>query len=115
MGAPQIMGFNYAAIGFANVLAMFQAFQGDVRNQLASLFRFMEVNQLVDAIRRGDYATFARVYNGSGREDAYAAEITRYANTFQRLIAPAGATVLEAAPTMPAATPLPESPVPESL
>ncbi len=112
MGAPQIMGFNYATIGFANALAMFQAFQGDVRNQLASLFRFMEVNQLVDAVRRGDYATFARVYNGSGREEAYAAEITRYVNTFQRLVAPAAAATLEAAPAMPAATPLPDSPVP---
>ena len=72
MGAPQVMGFNHRTVGYDTVQAMFQEFSSSIRSQLASLFRFMEVNGLTDAVRSGDYTTFAQTYNGAGQKDLYA-------------------------------------------
>lgn len=84
MGAPQIMGFNHTAIGYTSVQAMFNAFH-DVRAQLTSLFRFMEVNDLVDVVRRGDFLTFAKIYNGPGQAEYYKSLIERYLTAYQTL------------------------------
>lgn len=96
MGAPQIMGFNHASIGYTTVQAMFHAFCSDVRAQLTSLFRFMEVNSLVDAVRRGEYLAFAKVYNGIGQAEFYKDRIDACLAAFRTLrgVAPA----LDAAP-----------------
>ena len=106
MGAPQIMGFNHTSIGYGTVQAMFQAFANDARAQLTSLFRFMEVNGLVDAVRSGDYVSFARVYNGPGQADYYASLIREYVAAFAS-VKPGAARGL-AQPT----TPTPRSPQP---
>jgi hypothetical protein len=87
MGAAQIMGFNHTRIGYGNVQAMFEAFQADVRNQLTALFRFIEVNHLVDAVRRADFHAFARTYNGWGQEDVYAPRMQRYFDAYRQLLA----------------------------
>ncbi len=110
MGAPQIMGFNYRMLGYATVQEMFQAFQADTRNQLTSLFRFMQVNGLVDAVRNQDFQTFARVYNGPGQANYYANLIRGYMTTFQSLRAtpaPRGMASDEMA-----RAPMPQSPIP---
>jgi hypothetical protein len=91
MGAPQIMGFNHQTIGYDTVEEMFDAFCSDVRSQLTSLFRFMEVNDLVDAVRRGDYLTFAKSYNGIGQAEFYKRRIEAYVTTYQALRAMASA------------------------
>ena len=85
MGAPQIMGFNHRDIGYASVREMFNAFQSSDENQLASLFRFMEVKGLVSAIRQGDMRRFATVYNGPGQADNYAAIMQRNLAAFRAL------------------------------
>jgi hypothetical protein len=85
MGAAQIMGFNHATVGFPTAQAMFAAFQSDVRHQLSALFRFIEVNRLQDAMRRADFVTFARTYNGRGQEDVYAPRMQRYYDAFRQL------------------------------
>ena len=90
MGAPQIMGFNHTSIGYGTVQAMFQAFANDVRSQLTSLFRFMEVNGLVQAVRDGNYVAFARVYNGPGQAEFYAGLIRKYVGAFAGAQAGAG-------------------------
>lgn len=90
MGAPQVMGFNHAKVGYATVQEMFGAFQANVANQIRSLFRFMEVNRLVDAVRSGDYREFARVYNGPGQMDEYARLIENYVTSFRSLVAAQG-------------------------
>ena len=89
MGAAQIMGFNHSAIGYRTVQEMFEAFQADVRNQLAALFRFIEVNRLEDAVRRADFRAFARVYNGRGQEDIYGARMQSYHDAYHQLLDPA--------------------------
>lgn len=90
MGAPQIMGFNHTSVGYSTVQAMFDAFQSDARSQLASLFRFMEVNGLVQAVRDGNYTAFARVYNGPGQAEYYAGLIRDYVAAFAGASAAAG-------------------------
>lgn len=75
MGAPQVMGFNHQDIGYDSVQEMFQAFQSSERAQIESLFRFMQENNLVEAVRNRDFASFARGYNGSAAADTYAAII----------------------------------------
>jgi uncharacterized protein YraI len=85
MGAAQIMGFNHAAIGYGTPRAMFDAFQRDVRHQLAALFRFIEVNNLQEAVRRADFVAFARSYNGHGQEAVYAPRMQRFYDAFRQL------------------------------
>ncbi|MEZ4736799.1 MAG: N-acetylmuramidase domain-containing protein [Caldilineaceae bacterium] len=87
MGAPQIMGFNHTAIGYPTVQAMFADFSQDVRPQLISLFRFMEVNGLVEAVRNGDFLTFARIYNGTGQATTYQQIIQQNLASYQKLAA----------------------------
>ena len=110
MGAPQVMGFNHNAIGYATVQAMFDAFCRDVRAQLSSLFRFMEVNGLVDAVRTGDFLTFAKVYNGPGQAERYQQIIQQHFDAFQSLVAPSA----RAARGMTATARLPQ-PLPPTL
>lgn len=107
MGAPQIMGFNHNAIGYATVQAMFDAFSRDVRAQLNSLFRFMEVNRLVDAVRNGDFLTFAQIYNGPGQAESYQQIIQQHFDAFQSLVAPSVRTARSATATARLPQPLP--------
>lgn len=107
MGAAQIMGFNHAAIGYPTPQAMFAAFAHDAGAQLRALFRFMEVNGLVEAVRSRDYRRFAVVYNGPGQPDFYAGKMREYAAAFAAIRAGAPAP----APA-PAAAPQPGAPRP---
>jgi len=65
-GLGQIMGFNHLAAGFVSPQAMVAAFVDDEENHLAGMIRFIKANKLDDALRRHDWAAFARGYNGSG-------------------------------------------------
>lgn len=108
MGAPQVMGFNHRAIGYDTVQQMFHAFQTDVRHQIASFFRFMTVNGLVDAVRGGDYVTFARVYNGPGQAEHYAGLMRQYQAAFEsvrRMAAPRAPAAAPEAAMPPSAAP----------
>ncbi len=108
MGAPQIMGFNHRSIGYDTVQAMFNAFSSDARAQITSLFRFMEVNKLVNAVRDSDFHTFAKVYNGAGQADTYQQIIKKHLDAYQTLAfgdsAPRG-TSATAAPRLPQLAP----------
>jgi hypothetical protein len=72
MGAPQIMGFNYAKVGFPTVQEMFDAFSTDERSHVLGLFDFIRSDhKMVRALRTGDWKGFAYIYNGSGQADHY--------------------------------------------
>ena len=72
MGAPQIMGFNHLRIGYSTVQAMFAAFDDSYPAQLIGLVNFVLSDaMLVDAIRRRDWRTVAKLYNGPGQVDVY--------------------------------------------
>lgn len=108
MGLAQVMGFNYAAVGFSSVQAMFQAYSSGIVNQIAGVFRFLETNNLVQAARAGEYHTVARGYNGPGDVDAYASKLHRYVATLAALQQPVAPAV--PAPAIPAPVPVPPAP-----
>lgn len=78
MGAAQIMGFNFAVLGYASASEMFKDFQRGEENQIRGFFRYVESKGLVDALRRGNYLAFAEGYNGAGQAPFYRDIILRY-------------------------------------
>lgn len=98
MGAPQIMGFNHARIGYADVASMYDAFENDERSQIVGFFDFVRTDvRLLEAMRKQDLLTFATYYNG-----------TAVADTYARLMSDATAALR---PLLPAAT---ENPDPDA-
>ncbi len=89
MGAPQIMGFNHARIGYADVAAMYDAFENDERSQIVGFFDFVRTDvRLLEAMRREDLNTFATYYNGPAVAETYA-RLMRDATTALRALLPA--------------------------
>ncbi len=64
-GAYQIMGFHWRALEYANVGAFEAAMSESEAAQLDAFVRFIEIDRgLHAALRRQDWADFARRYNG---------------------------------------------------
>ena len=108
MGAAQIVGFNFADIGYASVQAMFAAFQGNERAQIEGFFSFVRSKGLLEAVRNQDFDRFAAGYNGPGNVAVYSPLIRRRVVAFQQLRPAAPAQASE--PPMPANLPQPLSP-----
>jgi len=65
-GLGQVMGFNYEVAGCKSIEDyVVEAFSGEAA-QFRHMLNFIENNNLMDELRRGDWAGFARGYNGSG-------------------------------------------------
>ena len=58
------MGFNHKVAGFATVNAMLKAMVKDEDAQLLAMANFIKGNGLDGALRRQNWASFARGYNG---------------------------------------------------
>jgi hypothetical protein len=67
-GTFQIMGFNFAALGFPDVDTFREvvAAQDEAREHLDLFVQFILVNGLDDELRDRRWADFARIYNGPG-------------------------------------------------
>ena len=63
-GIGQVMGFNHEVAGFATVQAMVTAMVKDEDAQLLAMAGFIKGNGLDGALRRQNWASFARKYNG---------------------------------------------------
>lgn len=63
-GLGQILGENFWAAGYASVQEMIVSFCADEANQLQAMVNFIRYNKLDGALRRHDWAGFARGYNG---------------------------------------------------
>jgi len=86
-GAGQIMGFNAGMVGYRSAVAMAEAFNKAERPQITGIFEYIRANGLAPAVRRGDYLTLARSYNGRGQAPTYAANIRTAAAAYQRVTA----------------------------
>jgi hypothetical protein len=87
-GAGQIMGSNAARVGFATAVEMARSFNASERSQVSSIFEFIRAGHLESAIRAGDFLTLAKRYNGdSSNAPVYAANISRFAASYQRVSA----------------------------
>lgn len=66
-GLPQMMGFNFAALGFKSVDALVDAFRESEANQLTGMLAFLNSKPaLARAVRDKDWAMVAYYYNGAG-------------------------------------------------
>ena len=90
MGLPQIMGFNYAAIGYDSVSEMFDNFSSDVRFHILGLFDFIRgsgnTSRMLQALQTENYEQFASRYNGPGQAAKYGAWIEDRYETFDQII-----------------------------
>lgn len=108
MGIAQIMGFNCRALGYATAGEMFDALSRDLRRQVFSFFDFVRQKPgTVEALRRGDFRTFARIYNGPGQMDTYAKLISDDNETFQKVSPQPVAAEAPAEAPAPSQLPLP--------
>lgn len=72
MGAGQIMGFNYARIGYPSAADMYVSFRDAQMQTIGFINFFLSDPALVDAMRRKDWREIAKRYNGAGAVDTYA-------------------------------------------
>ncbi len=63
-GLGQVMGFNHALAGYPTVESMVADFMEDEEHHLRAAVEFIINCGLADALRRHDWAAFARGYNG---------------------------------------------------
>lgn len=76
VGAFQIMGFNYLAAGYISPMAFYAGMKVSLDNQIAAFTSFCQHDsRLLDAMRRKDWETCARIYNGPGAVATYSAKL----------------------------------------
>lgn len=90
-GAPQIMGFNALAAGFASPAQMVEAMADDEGAQLRAFVMLVRAWRLDGALRSHDWARFAARYNGDANVPVYAARIE---TAYQRFAGAASPVVL---------------------
>jgi len=73
MGPAQILGCNSSTVGYNGAAVMFDAWQNNFAAQVDGFFSFVKGMNLINAIQNQDFETFARVYNGAGNTQTYAA------------------------------------------
>lgn len=85
-GIGQVMGAHWQWLGFSSVDAMVQEARSGVQGQLRLMARFIQKSDLVDILRKHDWASFARSYNGPAyRKNKYD---TKLANAYARYAKP---------------------------
>ena len=84
-GLGQIMGENCSVAGFGDVASMVDAMSASEDAQLAAIGTFLKSSRLDEALRRHDWTTLAKGYNGpSYQKNQYD---TRLAAAYQKLAA----------------------------
>ena len=65
-GIGQVMGYNWADLGYPSLQAFMNAMYKDEASQLDAMIRYIQHKNLIDELNRHEWAKFAKVYNGSG-------------------------------------------------
>lgn len=63
-GLFQIMGFNYASLGYESIDSFVRAMYRSEYEQLLAFIRFIQVNHLAKYLQARSWAEFAKRYNG---------------------------------------------------
>lgn len=94
-GIGQVMGAHWAWLGFASAEALVAQARGGLRGQLRLMARYIDKAGLAPALRRHDWAAFARGYNGPGfRNSDYDGRLARaYARYAANAARPRSATL----------------------
>lgn len=89
MGLAEMMGFNYAILGYHSVDGMFKALATNERYQLFALFDFIggesSDSRRLAALRDDDFETFAALHYGFGHAARYSVGLRQAAEAFRRL------------------------------
>ena len=75
MGAGQVLGSNYAMLGYKTPREMYEAFTDKdhgAGNQILGMFAYLRANGLIPAAQVKDWKALATGYNGPGQADYYA-------------------------------------------
>lgn len=85
-GIGQVMGAHWAWLGYSSVEALVDEARSGTAGQLRLMARYIDKAGLDDALRRRDWAAFARGYNGPGfRRNGYDRKLAKaYARYSQR-------------------------------
>jgi hypothetical protein len=90
-GAPQILGSNFAMVGFATPQDMFNTFSTSMKGQLDALIKFIQnAGTCLSGLRTKDFVKFASCYNGSGKATEYGAQIQSAYNAYVQVLATIG-------------------------
>lgn len=65
-GSGQIMGANYALVGYASPDAMVEAFAASEVTQIEAIVAYLKSARLIPAMKAKDWARVAKGYNGAG-------------------------------------------------
>lgn len=83
MGAPQVMGFNHKIIGYDTVQEMFDKFNDGIYYHIAALFDFCKARSVrIEYLKKKDFVSFAREYNGPGQPTKYGRWMKSYYDAF---------------------------------
>lgn len=63
-GLGQVLGTNAKSLGYRDAKAMFDAFLTGERAQLDGMLRFLKVNKLIEPLKKKQWRTVAKGYNG---------------------------------------------------
>jgi hypothetical protein len=115
-GLGQVLGENFKAAGYATVQAMVNDMMADEELQLAASVNFIKFHKLDIALRKHDWATFAKGYNGAGyKKNAYDTKLANAYRKWSRIKDTPWPQAPATPPTAPVSTPKPaEAPKPES-
>lgn len=83
-GMWQIMGFNYRKLSFSSPMHMIEVMYEGYEGQWECFLRFCRYAGCLDALRKGDWLTFERLYNGGGQKGAYAKRLAHYQSEAKR-------------------------------
>lgn len=111
-GLGQVMGAHWKALGYGSVLALVDHARKGAGGQIELMARFIASNSVLSAaLRAGQWATFARGYNGPGyKANAYDTKMAAAAKRWASVKVPAPASEKPAsAPAMPPPVPAPAS------
>lgn len=64
-GLGQVMGYHWKALGYPSLQAFINVMYKDEASQLDAMCRYIQVNNLVNALKNKDWKSFARGYNGA--------------------------------------------------
>lgn len=70
-GAGQIMGFNYASVGYRSAEEMKTAFEKSEEAQIRAMFEYFRNRGLIEKLKAGDLLGFASGYNGPANAAHY--------------------------------------------
>lgn len=105
-GLGQVMGAHWKALGYGSVLALVDHARRGADGQIELMARFIKANPTLSrALARGDWAVFAKGYNGAGyKANAYDSNMAAAAKRWK------GVAIPSEPPANPADAPEPQKP-----